>query len=52
VLIAQSERRIEVYTRVDDGWQLAVVEPPADAIALKAIDASLSLEAIYEGSGR
>ena len=52
VLIAQSERRIEVYTRDGDGWQLAVVEPPDDTVALKAVDARLSLAAIYEGSGR
>jgi Uma2 family endonuclease len=52
VLIAQSERRIEVYTRARDGWQLAVVEPPEDTVALKAVDARLSLAAIYEGSGR
>jgi Uma2 family endonuclease len=52
VLVAQSERRIEVYTRERDGWQLAVVEPPAGTVALKAIGAGLSLEAVYEGSGR
>ena len=52
VLIAQSERRIEVYTRDRNGWQLAVVEPPEDAIVLKAIGAKLSLEAIYQRSGR
>jgi Uma2 family endonuclease len=52
VLIAQSERRIEVYTRERDGWQLAVVEPPDDGVVLQAVDARLSLEAIYEGSGR
>ena len=52
VLVAQSERRVEVYTRQRDGWQLAVVEPPEDTVALQAVDARLSLEAIYEGSGR
>jgi hypothetical protein len=52
VLIAQSERRVEVYTRERNGWQLAVIEPPEDMVALKAIGASRSLEAIYEGSGR
>jgi Uma2 family endonuclease len=52
VLIAQTERRIEIYTRERGGWNLAVVEPPEDAVALKAVDASLSLAAIYEGSGR
>jgi Uma2 family endonuclease len=52
VLVAQSERRVEVYTREGGGWQLAVVEPPDDTVALSAIGGSLSLEAIYEGSGR
>jgi Uma2 family endonuclease len=52
VLVEQKERRIEVYSRDRDGWQLAVVEPPDDAVVLKAIGAKLSLEAIYEGSGR
>jgi hypothetical protein len=42
VLVALSERRIEVYSRDRDGWQLAVVEPPDDAVFLKAIGASLS----------
>jgi Uma2 family endonuclease len=52
VLVAQSERRIEVYSRDRDGWQLAVIEPPEDMVTLKAIGAHLSLAAIYEGSGR
>jgi Uma2 family endonuclease len=52
VLIAQSERRVEVYTRKQDGWQLAVVEPPEDVVALEAVGVTLSLQAIYESSGR
>jgi Uma2 family endonuclease len=52
VVVAQSERRVEVYSREGAGWQLAVIEPPDGTIALKAIGANLSLEAIYEGSGR
>lgn len=52
VLIEQRERRVEVYTRTAGGWQLVVVEPPADEVVLDAIDARLSLEAIYEDSGR
>jgi Uma2 family endonuclease len=52
VLIAQSERRIEVYTRQGGGWQLAVVEPPDDGVVLQAVGARLSLEAIYQDSGR
>ncbi len=52
VLIEQNERRVEVYTRERDGWQLKVVEPPDDAILLKAVNARLSLATLYEGSGR
>lgn len=52
VLVAQSERRVEVYSRTEAGWEIKVAEPPHDAIVLKAIGAKLSLEAIYERSGR
>lgn len=52
VLIAQSERRVEVYTREQGGWQLGGVEPPDDAVVLRVIGAELSLEAIYARSGR
>jgi Uma2 family endonuclease len=52
VLVAQSERRAEVYSRAATGWTLVTVEPPEDAIALEAVGARLSLEAIYEDSGR
>jgi Uma2 family endonuclease len=52
VLVAQSERRVEVFSRTEAGWELVTVEPPADAIALDAIDATLSLEEVYRDSGR
>ena len=52
VLVAQSERRVEVYSRTETGWEIEAVEPPQDAVVLKAIGTKLSLEAIYEGSGR
>jgi Uma2 family endonuclease len=52
VLIEQAERRAEVYSRTETGWALASIEPPNDAIALNAVGATLSLEAIYENSGR
>jgi Uma2 family endonuclease len=52
VLVAQSERRIEVYTRTESGREFVTVEPPADAIVLKAVGATLSLGVIYENSGR
>jgi Uma2 family endonuclease len=52
VLVEQKERRVEVYSRTETGWALAGIEPPEDTIVLTAIGVSLSLEAIYEGSGR
>jgi Uma2 family endonuclease len=52
VVVAQSERRVEVYSREEAGWQLVVVERPEDTVVLEAIGASIPLEAIYEGSGR
>ena len=51
VLIEQKERRIEVWSRTEAGWELEVVEPPADAVALGP-RRPLSLEAIYRNSGR
>ncbi len=52
VLIEQKERRLEVWSRTDAGWELVTVEPPDDAIALDAIGTALSLEAVYRDSGR
>jgi Uma2 family endonuclease len=52
VLVEQTERRVEVYSRIRAGWQLVIVEPPEDVVALRAVGATLSLEAIYEESGR
>jgi Uma2 family endonuclease len=52
VMVEQKERRIEVYTRTPSGWALATVEPPDDEVLLDAIDARLSLTAVYAGSGR
>jgi Uma2 family endonuclease len=52
VLVEQAERRVEVYSRTETGWALTSIEPPEDTVALTSIGASLSLEAMYEGSGR
>ena len=52
VLVEQKERRVEVFTRSSTCWMLAIVEPPADEIALDALSARLSLAAVYENSGR
>jgi Uma2 family endonuclease len=52
VLVAQNERRVEVYSRTEAGWEIKAVGPPEDAVVLKAIGAEVSLEAIYDRSGR
>jgi Uma2 family endonuclease len=52
VMVEQKERRIEVFSRTETGWALATTEPPEDVVALPAIDAMLSLEAIYADSSR
>jgi Uma2 family endonuclease len=52
VLVAPSERRIEVYSRTESGCVLEAIELPEDVIALKAFGATLSLEAVYQRSGR
>jgi Uma2 family endonuclease len=52
VLVAQKERRVEVYSRTDTGWNLVIVEPPEDEVVLNAVGAKLSIEAIYQDSGR
>ena len=51
MLVAQEQRRVELYTRTRTGWDLTIVEPPTDAVALEAVGATLLLDAIYENSG-
>ena len=51
VLIAQDRRRVEVYTRSDEGWTLRLFEPPARRVPLPAMRLELDLDQIYEDSG-
>ena len=50
LLIAQDERRVEVYSREAKRWSLQVVAPP-DVVVLPAIAARLTFDEIYEDSG-
>ena len=50
LLIAQDERRVEVYSREARRWSLQVVAPP-DVVALPAIGTQLTFDEIYEDSG-
>ena len=50
VLIAQAERRVEVYSREANRWSLQVVAPP-DLVPLPATGTELTFDEIYEDSG-
>jgi Uma2 family endonuclease len=50
LLVAQEERRVEVYRRTRAGWALIVHTRPEDRVALPGLRASLSLAAIYRGA--
>jgi Uma2 family endonuclease len=51
LLVAQDRRRVEVFTRSGDAWQLMIIRPPRDRVALPAIGVELTLDEIYEDSG-
>jgi Uma2 family endonuclease len=51
VLIAQNQRRVEVYTRIADGWSLHLFEPPLATVALPVLGVTLALDEIYADSG-
>jgi Uma2 family endonuclease len=51
VLIAQDRRRIELFSRADDGWHLRNIRPPVAKLPLAALGVELSLDEIYEDSG-
>jgi Uma2 family endonuclease len=50
VLIAQGQRRVEVYSRDGDDWRLRIVAPP-EMVALPAVGLELGFDEIYEDSG-
>ena len=50
LLIAQDERRVEVYSREAKRWSLQVVAP-TDMVALPVIGVQLTFDEIYEDSG-
>ena len=51
VLIAQDRRRVELFSRAEDGWHLRIIRPPVGKVGLPAIGVELSLDEIYEDSG-
>jgi Uma2 family endonuclease len=51
VLVAQDRRRVELFSRADDGWHLRIVRPPAGSVELSALGVELTLDEIYEDSG-
>lgn len=51
MLIAQNERRVDCFSRTDDGWLLRVTRPPVDVVTLSALGVDLPLEAVYRNTG-
>ena len=51
VLINQSRRLVEVYSRDRAGWSLALCAPPLQTVPLPAIGVELELDEIYADSG-
>ena len=51
VLVAQDRRRVELFTRTGESWNLMVLRPPRGRVALPVIGVELTLEEIYEDSG-
>jgi hypothetical protein len=51
VLIAQDWRRVELFSRADDGWHLRIIRPPAGNVELSAIGVELILDEVHEDSG-
>jgi hypothetical protein len=52
VLVAQSERRVEVHTRTESGWELIAIEPPGGRHRPEGARRNPLARGIYEGSGR
>lgn len=48
VLVAQDQMRVEHFTRQGDGWFVTAAGAPEDIVHLDAIDATLTVQAIYE----
>jgi Uma2 family endonuclease len=51
VLVAQDRRRVELFTRTGDSWNVRIVRSPAGRVELPAIGVGLTLDEIYEDSG-
>jgi Uma2 family endonuclease len=51
VLINQSRRFVEVYSRTDEGWSLTLYAPPLAVVPLPAVGVELALDEIYDDSG-
>jgi hypothetical protein len=40
VLVARDRRRVELFTRTGETWNLMLIRPPRDRVALSAIGAN------------
>jgi len=48
VLVAQDQMRVEHFARQGDGWFVTAVSAPEETVRLPALDAGLTLAAIYQ----
>jgi Uma2 family endonuclease len=51
VLVSQTRRFVEVYSRTADGWSLTLYAPPLQTVPLPAIGVEIDLDEIYQDSG-
>ena len=51
LLISQTERRIDVFSRADDRWTYEVFETSAERVLIPALDAELAFDEVYQDSG-
>lgn len=47
VLISSERRRVEVFSRVSDGWHLTIYTESADQVEISALGISLSMDEIF-----
>jgi Uma2 family endonuclease len=51
VLVSQDRRRVELFSRTDDGWLLQLIEAPTTDVYLRALQVTLAMEEVYADSG-
>jgi Uma2 family endonuclease len=49
VLVYQNRMRVDVYRRIESGWDLAILNGPEQSVFITCLGCSLTLAQIYEG---